>query len=97
MKLRPCQTAPMSVRKWLTCWVCWEIKVGLGLLLLSKVLLFWGLVPVRSVRWRIGLVLLWAAVACLVYGLIRDCWSLARTIRARMRKAHEDVQRKSGG
>ena len=69
----------ITVTKWLTTGVCWEVKIGLVLLLISKPLLLWGAPPVASLRWRVGMLLFWLAVACLLSGLLRDIWLITTT------------------
>ena len=72
-------TTRMTVRQWLVCGMCWEVKAGVSLLVISKLLMFWGNPPLESLRWRGGFAVFWAAVACLVWGLIRDLWLIATT------------------
>ena len=72
-------TTRMSVGQWLRCGMCWEVKAGVGLLVVSKLLMLWGNPPVESLRWRAGFAVFWAAVACLVWGLVRDLWLIATT------------------
>ena len=78
-KQTTCATKPVTIRQWLTCGMCWEVKAGVSLLVASKLLMWWGNPPVESVRWRVGSVVFWAAVGCLVFGLIRDVWLIATT------------------
>lgn len=67
--------AKMTVRQWLICGMCWEVKAGVLLLLASKLLMWWG--PVEM--WKLSLGLFWAAVALLVGGLIHDVWLIITT------------------
>ena len=69
----------MTIKQWLMCGMCCEVKGGLLLLLISKPLLLWGAPATSSIRWRVGIVLFWLSVACLVYGLLRDFRILATT------------------
>ena len=79
MKRTECTTKPVSLRQWIACGMCWEVKAGVSLLVLSKLLMLWGAPPMESLRWRVGIVVFWTAVACLVSGLVRDLWLLATT------------------
>ena len=72
-------TTRMSVRQWLVCGMCWEVKAGVSLLLISKLLMLWGNPQTESLRWRAGFFVFWAAVVCLVWGLLRDLWLIATT------------------
>ena len=69
----------MTVRQWLVCGMCWEVKAGVSLLLISKLLMLWGNPQTESLRWRAGFFVFWAAVVCLVWGLLRDLWLIATT------------------
>ena len=74
-----CELRPGTFREWLRCGMCWEVKGGIILLLLSKGLMLWGNPPVTGLRWRVGWVVFWVAVGCLVFGLLRDAWLIATT------------------
>jgi|GEM_PF-6274078 len=69
---------PASFRQWLFGCFCWEVKLGAPLVLMGKMLLWWTdwRFPIGS--WKVGDVVLWMGIACLVYGLIRDCWLLVQ-------------------
>ena len=79
MKGNRCETTPATVGQWLRCGMCWEVKGGVILLLISKVLMLWGHPPVSSLRWRAGWAVFWRAVGSLGYGLIRDIRLIATT------------------
>lgn len=74
-----CELRPTTIREWLRCDMCWEIKISVTLLAVSKLLMLWGAPPTENLRWRIGIILFWLAIACLVFSLLRDFWLLATT------------------
>ena len=74
-----CELRPTTIGEWLRCGMCWEVKGGVTLLVLSKLLLLWGSPPTESLRWRIGIIFFWLSIACLVFGLLRDFWLIAST------------------
>ena len=74
---------PIGFRDWLTSCMCWEIKLGFPLVLLGKALLWWTDWYVPGLRWPWGQVLLWLGIACLVWGLIRDCWLIGCHVTTR--------------
>ncbi len=84
MTNRVCQRKPGGVWGWFTSWVCWEVKGGFVLLLLSRALMFWLPVEVGSLQWQLGWILFWSGVALLLFGLIKDLWSLAVSLRTRI-------------
>ena len=74
-----CELRPTTIGEWLRCGMCWEVKGGVTLLIISKSLLLWGAPPPTSLRWRIGIVLFWLSITCLVCGLLRDLWLISTT------------------
>ena len=79
MRDTKCEARPGTFRGWLRCGMCWEVKGGVALLVVSKGLMRWGNPPVSSLRWQAGWVVFWVAVACLVWGLLQDLWLIATT------------------
>ncbi len=77
-----CQTKPIGLWGWLTCWLCWEVKAGITLLLASWALLLWGDLPLPRWRWITGWVCYWFGVSCLLYGLARDLIIMGKALVA---------------
>ena len=83
LKQTQCPARPVTLREWLTCWMCWEVKAGLLLLLASRFLIEMTALPFPQRRWFVATVLFWSGVACLVWGLIRDLRSFSLALKDR--------------
>ena len=70
----------------MTCWLCWEVKAGVTLLLVSWILLLWGALPLPAWRLTAGWLCYWSGVACLLYGLGRDLIIMAKALAAWRRR-----------
>jgi hypothetical protein len=78
-KVTKSETDVIGFWEWLRCACCLEVKAGVGLLIISLLLLFSHQPLAGSPRWWIGTILYWVAITCLVAGLLRDIWVLIRT------------------
>ena len=81
MKHSECPAKPASLRQWLTCRMCWEVKLGVAFLLASALPIAWSPLPVQGVRVALSRMLYWSGVSCLVWGLVRHVWMLIRSFK----------------
>lgn len=88
MSARQCKAAPHGLLDWLTCWACWEVKAGLGCLVVSRFFL-WVASPGTGLRWAVGIGLFWLGIAFLVFGLLRDFWSMVRAVQGLRRRGRQ--------
>jgi len=77
-----CQAKPRGVWGWLTCWLCWEVKAGVTLLIAAWACLLWGDLPLPRWRWTVGWICYWSGVGCLLYGLAQDLVIMAKALAA---------------